>query len=164
MRSIEFLSRKVAMGRVLRGTSREPTCVGRIRGSERIVHRRHAALGLRTPLRLGLYTGMRHSEVLGLRWGRLDLDAMTLVVEKTKSGEPLEIPIVRQVAAILERRIAERGRLPENSRVRVFPSGPARRVGSPACSSTMRVSARRAVRSSGSMRCATASLRWRTGS
>ena len=76
----------------------------------------------RDALRLGLYTGMRHSEVLELRWDRVDLDAMTLTVEETKTGEPLEIPIVRQVAAILERRMAERGNFPENSRVWVFPS------------------------------------------
>ena len=76
----------------------------------------------RDALLLGLYTGMRHSEVLELRWGRVDLDAMTLTVEETKTGEPLEIPIVRQVAAILERRLAERGGFPEHSRVWVFPS------------------------------------------
>ena len=83
--------------------------------------------GVRNPvardaLRLGLYTGMRHSEVLELRWDRVDLDAMTLTVEDTKSGEPLEIPIVRQLAAMLERRLAERGKFPERSRVWVFPS------------------------------------------
>ncbi len=76
----------------------------------------------RDALRLGLYTGMRHSEVLELRWDRVDFDAMTLTVEETKSGEPLEIPIVRQVAAILDRRFAERGRFPARSRVWVFPS------------------------------------------
>ena len=76
----------------------------------------------RDALRLGLYTGMRHSEVLELRWDRVDMDAMTLTVEETKSGEPLEIPVVRQVAAILERRLAERGDFPEASRIWVFPS------------------------------------------
>ena len=83
--------------------------------------------GVRSPvardaLRLGLYTGMRHSEVLELRWDQVDLDAMTLTVEETKSGEPLEIPIVRQVAAILERRRAERGDFPAHSRRWAFPS------------------------------------------
>ena len=76
----------------------------------------------RDALRLGLYTGMRHAEVLELRWDRVDFDAMTLTVEETKSGEPLEIPIVRQVAAILERRLAERGDFPAQSRPWVFPS------------------------------------------
>ena len=76
----------------------------------------------RDALRLGLYTGMGHSEVLELGWDREDLDAITLTVEETKSGELLEIPIVRQVAAILERRMTERGKFPERSRVGVFPS------------------------------------------
>ena len=76
----------------------------------------------RDALRLGLYTGMRHSEVLELRWDRVDMDAMTLTVEETKTGEPLEIPVVRQVAAILKRRLAERGDFPEASRIWVFPS------------------------------------------
>ena len=80
------------------------------------------SLVARDALRLGLYTGMRHSEVLELRWDRVDMDAMTVTVDETKSGEPLEIPVVRQVAAILERRLAERGDFPEQSRIWVFPS------------------------------------------
>ena len=76
----------------------------------------------RDALRCGLYTGMRFSEVIGLSWDRVDLDAMTLTVDETKTGEPLVIPIVRQLAAILERRLAERERFPEQSRVWVFPS------------------------------------------
>ena len=76
----------------------------------------------RDALRLGLYTGMRHSEVLELRWDRVDLDAMTLTVDETKTGEPLEIPIVRHVAAILERRMAERGNFRAKARPWVFPS------------------------------------------
>ena len=50
---------------------------------------------------------MRFSEVIELRWDRVDLDAMTLMVEDTKTGEPLVISIARQLAAILERRLAE---------------------------------------------------------
>ena len=45
----------------------------------------------RDALRCGLYTGMRISEVIGLRWERVDLGAMTLVVEETKTGGPLEL-------------------------------------------------------------------------
>ena len=76
----------------------------------------------RDALRCGLYTGMRISEVIGLRWERVDLGAMTLVVEETKTGGPLELPVTRQLAAVLERRLAERGRFPENGRGWVFPS------------------------------------------
>ena len=76
----------------------------------------------RDALRFGLYTGMRRAEVFGLRWAQLDLEAMTLRVEETKSGEPLELPLTRQLGAILERRIAQREHFPEHSRAWVFPS------------------------------------------
>ena len=76
----------------------------------------------RDALRCGLYTGMRISEVIGLRWERIDLGAMTFMVEETKTGGPLELPVTRQLAAVLERRLAERGRFPEHGRGWVFPS------------------------------------------
>ena len=52
----------------------------------------------------GLYTGMRQTEMLTLRWERVDMDALTFRVEETKTGVPLEPPISDQLAAILERR------------------------------------------------------------
>ena len=64
----------------------------------------------RDAFRFGLYTGMRRSEVFGLRWTQVDFAAMTLRLEETKTGEPLELPLTRQLAAILERRFAERER------------------------------------------------------
>ena len=80
----------------------------------------------RDAFRFGLYTGMRRAEVFGLRWSQVDLEAMTLRVEETKTGEPLEFPVTRQLAAILERRLAGRGGFPERSRAWVFPSETAR--------------------------------------
>ena len=47
---------------------------------------------------------MRFSEVIGLRWDRVDLDAMTLTVEETKTGEPPVIPVARQPGAAGARR------------------------------------------------------------
>ena len=47
----------------------------------------------RDAFRFGLYTGMRRDEVLGLRWEQVNLEAMTLRVEETKTGEPLELPV-----------------------------------------------------------------------
>ena len=72
--------------------------------------------------RFGLYTGMRRAEVFGLRWAQVDMATMTLRVEETKMGEPLELPVTRQLVAILKRRLAERDRFPEHNRGWVFPS------------------------------------------
>ena len=88
------------------------------RGIETVVHNPVA----RDVIRFGLYAGMRKSEVFSLEWGRIDLDGMTFRVEETKTGEPLVLPVTRQLAAILERRFTDRGRFPERSRGWVFPS------------------------------------------
>ncbi len=56
---------------------------------------------------IGAYTGMRLGEVVSLRWERIDLDHAILRVEETKTGEPLELPLTRQLAAVFERRREE---------------------------------------------------------
>ena len=43
-------------------------------------------------------------EMMELCWDRVDLERWILRVEETKTGEPLELPITRQLAALLERR------------------------------------------------------------
>ena len=68
---------------------------------------------------IGAYTGMRLGEVVSLRWERIDLERGILRVEETKTGEPLELPLTRQLAAVLERRRAEAGGGDEGW---VFPS------------------------------------------
>ncbi|PTW50585.1 tyrosine-type recombinase/integrase [Rhodovulum kholense] len=40
-----------------------------------------------------LFTGMRRSEVLGLRWENIDLRAKTLHLPSTKNGDPLTLPL-----------------------------------------------------------------------
>ena len=62
--------------------------------------------------RFGLYTGMRQPEVFGLEWAHVDMAARVLRIEYTKSGKPLAFPVTRQLTAILERRRADRDRLP----------------------------------------------------
>ena len=84
-----------------------------------------AAVGMasaRDALWFGLYTGMRIDEVLSLRWERVDMAVLVFRVEETKTGEPLELPVTRQLAAILKRRWATRETLPGHSRDWVFPS------------------------------------------
>ena len=46
------------------------------------------------PIHLAVYTGLRRSEILGLRWGDIDLDTRTLTVNRTiiaLDGEPTHI-------------------------------------------------------------------------
>ncbi len=74
----------------------------------------------------GTNTGMRRTEVFGLRWAQVDLDARVLRIEETKTGEPLEFPVTRQLAEILKRRRAERDDFPERTRAWVFPSATTR--------------------------------------
>ena len=88
------------------------------RGIETVVHNPVT----RDAFLFGLYTGMRRAEVFGLEWERIDLEGMTFRVEETKTGEPLELPVTRQLFAILQRRFAERERFSERSRGWVFPS------------------------------------------
>ena len=76
----------------------------------------------RDAFRFGHYTGMRLTEVIALAWTQVDMAAMTVRIDDTKSGEPLEFPVTRQLAAILERRFAEREQVAGEARGWVFPS------------------------------------------
>jgi len=57
---------------------------------------------IRDAISAGLYTGMRLREVLWLKWS--DISDSELIVEETKTGEPLRLPITRQLADVFERR------------------------------------------------------------
>ena len=76
----------------------------------------------RDDFRFGLYTGMRLTEVIALAWSQVDMAAMTVRIDDTKTGEPLEFPVTHQLAAILERRFAEREQFAGEARGWVFPS------------------------------------------
>ena len=58
---------------------------------------------------MGLYTGLRVSEVSGLEWEDIDASQRWLRIRETKSGRPLELPVTRQVREVLARRHAARG-------------------------------------------------------
>ena len=79
-------------------------------------------LTIRDALWFGLFTGMRRDEVLTLQWDRVDMAKLTFRVEATKTGVPLELPVTKQLAAILERRKMEYADLPSSRRAWVFPS------------------------------------------
>ena len=57
---------------------------------------------------MGLYTGLRVSEVSGLRWEDIDASQGWLRVRETKNGRALELPVTRQVSDVLVRRRAAR--------------------------------------------------------
>ena len=61
---------------------------------------------LRDMVWVGLYTGLRVSEVSDLKWTDIDAAGSWLRVPETKSGRPFELPVSRQVKGILERRRA----------------------------------------------------------
>ena len=78
---------------------------------------------LRDVFWFGMYTGMRLGEVLPLKWERVNREGLVFRVEETKTGAPLELPITRQLAAILDRRWVESGHLKGGW---VFPSATSR--------------------------------------
>ena len=73
-------------------------------------------------LLFGLYTGMRRGEIMPLRWERVDLETGLFRVEETKTGVPLELPVTRQLGAILARRQADGEAVPAELRGWVFSS------------------------------------------
>jgi integrase len=54
---------------------------------------------------MALLTGLRKSELLGLRWEQVNFVEKTYFLSKTKNGEPLELPISRRVLEILRQRV-----------------------------------------------------------
>lgn len=70
----------------------------------------------------GLYTGMRLGEIIALEWSRVELDRGILRVEETKTYEPLELPITRQLSSVLEEVRMESGYEDVTSEGWVFPS------------------------------------------
>lgn len=53
---------------------------------------------------LVLFTGMRRNEVVGLRWRDIDLKGKTIHVDRTKNGDPLDLPLSEFLANLLRER------------------------------------------------------------
>jgi integrase len=51
-----------------------------------------------------LFTGLRRSELLALQWSQVNLKENTYYLDKTKNGDPLELPISTHIKSILKRR------------------------------------------------------------
>lgn len=55
---------------------------------------------------VALLTGLRRSELLGLKWPQINLRERTFFISKTKNGDPLELPITDRCLEIFNRRYA----------------------------------------------------------
>jgi integrase len=63
---------------------------------------------LRPVTYLALQTGMRKSEMLGLRWGDVNFEAEKILVRETKNGEPRHVPMSRRCRWLLKKIAAKR--------------------------------------------------------
>lgn len=95
----------------LRRVSKEPEPTGRVRylnDKERDALlkacRKSALKELELLALLALTTGMRRGEILGLRWPDVDLKRRQAVLHKTKNRERRAVPLVPQVANMLQER------------------------------------------------------------
>lgn len=69
-------------------------------------------------LDVALFTGLRRAEVFGLEWERVNLSGRYFWIDKTKNGDPLELPITDTLYAIFERRRVAR----DHDNPYVFPA------------------------------------------
>lgn len=64
----------------------------------------------RDVLLTALFTGMRRSEIIGLKWEHLDLAGKTLLVPRTKNGDPLQLPLAPFLVDLFKARRERAGR------------------------------------------------------
>jgi len=63
-------------------------------------------------LQMALLTGLRKSEILELTWERVNLQRKSFYIDKTKNGDPLQLPITNCLLDMLKRRWASRSESP----------------------------------------------------
>ena len=78
-------------------------------------------------LDMALFTGLRRGEVFGLEWDRVNIDGGYFWIDKTKNGEPLELPLTNTLLIILSRR--DKYKLDKNNYV--FPTAKGGRITDP---------------------------------
>lgn len=80
----------------------EPKKIERILDREEIGRLLEAAAPhLKIAITLGLCTGLRKSEILAIKWKNIDFTNRLIIIEKTKSGRMLEIPMNDVVLELL---------------------------------------------------------------
>jgi integrase len=62
---------------------------------------------LRPAVYLALQTGMRKSELLGLRWSDVNFEAGKILARETKNGEPRQVPMSRRSTWLLKKMAAK---------------------------------------------------------
>ena len=77
---------------------------------------------IRDTLWFAMYTGLLREEVLTLHWEHVDMAARAFRVRHARGTVSSELPVTSQLATILDKRQAERGRPKHGRRAWVFPS------------------------------------------
>ncbi|EKF5618487.1 integrase family protein [Salmonella enterica subsp. enterica] len=57
---------------------------------------------------MAMFTGLRKSEILQLEWNRVNILALYFWIDKTKNGDPLELPIIPSLLKMFRRRLSIR--------------------------------------------------------
>lgn len=57
---------------------------------------------------MAMFTGLRKSEILQLEWSRVNIPALYFWIDKTKNGDPLELPIIPSLLKMFRRRLSLR--------------------------------------------------------
>ncbi|MEI7408128.1 site-specific integrase [Pectobacterium aroidearum] len=86
--------------------------------NESLVNREDHIVAICDALDMALFTGLRRGEVFGLEWDRVNVEAGYFWIDKTKNGDPLELPLTNTLKNILQRRVELKDK---NSRY-VFPA------------------------------------------